>query len=133
MRKFSLQRVQFFGGGSAGAVAFCRHTTIRAMTGIRALPGEMRTERRNIDLVIGPGLQHVIVAGKRMATSLAGGRFMVAKLIGNIRQNAVVGFTPGLGSTEPRVDAFLFLICRWWLGRSPRIFCRPLEPKHHLD
>ncbi|WP_375590310.1 hypothetical protein ABWH89_05890 [Hoeflea alexandrii] len=84
------------------------------------MPDDMRTGRGNIDLVIGPGQHHGILIGKRMAASLASGRFMIAKLIGNIRQNPVVGFVPGLGSTRSRVDAFLFLVRRGRLGRRSK-------------
>jgi hypothetical protein len=79
---------------------FCRRAALRAMTGKTPMPGDMRTDRRNIDLVIGPGQHHRIITGKRMAASLAGGRFMIAKHVGKIRQHPIVGFMPGLGSTR---------------------------------
>jgi len=120
-------------GRHSGCSGLCRRATMWAMTGITAVPGDIRTDRRNIDLVIGPGQHHGIVAGKRMAASLAGGRFMIAKHIGYIRQNPVVGFMPGLGSTRSRVDSLLLLVRRGRLGRRPRILGSPLEPKHHLD
>lgn len=87
-------------GRNGGCGGLCHGAAMRAMTGKTPVPDDMRADRRNIDLVIGPGQHHGIVAGKRMATSLAGGGFMIAKLVGNIRQNPVVGLVPRLGSTR---------------------------------
>ena len=64
------------------------------------MPDDMRTDYRNIDLVIGPDQHHRIITGKRMAASRAGVGLMIAKHVGKIRQNPIVGFMPGLGSTR---------------------------------
>ena len=61
------------------------------------------------------------------------GRSVIAELIGIVGQPTIVRLMPGLRPARTRVLAFLFLVRRRRLGRSPRRFIRSLKLDHQLN
>lgn len=64
------------------------------------MPGYIRMDRRDVDLVMAPNQHHHIIAGERMAASRAGVGLIIEELVGNIHQHPVVGFVPRFGATR---------------------------------
>src|SRR5664279_3098901 len=58
---------------------------------------------------------------------------VVAELIGIVGQPTIVRFMPGLRPARTGVFAFLFLVGRRRLGRSPRRFVRSLKLDHQFN
>src|SRR5208283_4806548 len=58
---------------------------------------------------------------------------VIAELIGIVGQPTIVRLMPGLRPARTRVLAFLFLVRRRRLGRSPRRFIRSLKLDHQLN
>ena len=106
---------------------------VLAAAGKAPVADDVRFDRRYLDLIIFADQFPIRVGGKCSAALLANARHVVPKLIGIIRQPAVVRLMPGLGAARTRVLPLFFLVRRGGLGGRARIFIGPLKLEHQLD
>ena len=116
-----------------GRRSFRLDAAMRASAGEAPMADDIGFDRRDLDLVVFADQFPLGVRRESPAALLAKARHVVAKLIGIVRQPAVVRLMPGLRPARTRVLALFLLVRRRRLGRRARILIGPLKPEHQLD